>query len=214
MKHSRRFRGNSRKRNSRARSRRYNKRSKIIKGGGISWNGFSLISNNDGEYNPAVLATTLEGYPGGDLNCDFIPTIVADLRKTPNSPNANLIFYGPGRTYICGFVQYISHEDDKLIQIPYLCCWFRILVNAGIETYLKGGYSAGQVMMAMTISYLSIKYTGYTIYLISSPNAVNYYISCGFNSDPGNKQVMRYLITSSLDTDSVISGFVPNRRGS
>jgi len=209
MNHSRRFIGNSRKRNNRKRSRRYNKRSKIIKGGAIEWNNFRLLSNNDNDYITDEMATTLESYPGADLNCDFIPTIVADLR-TPQ-PSENMIFYGPNGNYISGFVQYISHKNDKLIQIKYLCCWFRLLVDSGLETYLEGKYSAGQVMMAMTISYLSKNHKEYTIVLISSPASVKYYRTCGFVSDIDNERIMRYKLESVLNPDSVISQFEPNR---
>lgn len=196
----------SRKRNKRKRTRR--KRNKIIKGGGLEWKGFRLDSDYDsekqthGKYKIRDIIKVLESYRQLDnFNCPYIDTFINFF-----TDHCNMIFYGPNG-YIAGFIQYnpVEFGDEKLIWIDYLCCWFSSLVENGYETKKTDDYSAGQIMMAMTISDLSKKYSGYKIWLASEAGAVNYYKSCGFTQ--GEKNEFSYDIVSGLDVETVLEGF-------
>ena len=222
MKYSRRFNEtklklNNRTRSKRTRSKSYNKRNKIIQGGGIEWNGFHLISNYDDEYIPAKMLNKLKSYNRRNTKCIFIENLVNDLNEP--EPSANMIFFRPnkdtGYQYISGFVQYTTDEVKLEIQITNLCCWFKSLVELKLETNLEGNYSAGQIMMAMTISYLSKKYKNYTIWLSPYNNGkvIKYYKNCGFSfkGDPKKEWIMRYKIPNDeVDIKSVIEKFTPN----
>jgi hypothetical protein len=201
----------SRKRNKikRKRKRTRRKRNKIIKGGGLEWKGFRLDSDYDsekqthGRYNLSDIIKVLESYPLqlDNFYCPYIDIFIGRF-----TDYRNMIFYGPNG-YIAGFIQYnpVESRHEKLIWIDYLCCWFSSLVENGYETKITDDYSAGQIMMAMTISDLSKTNSGYKIWLTSEAGAVNYYKSCGFTQ--GEKNEFSYDIKPDLDVETVLKGF-------
>jgi hypothetical protein len=191
---------NSRKRRKRVR-RKKTRSKKIIKGGARQWKGFTLDSSNDN------IERELERYK-------FVCPYIGDIQTGIKLNRTTLILYGPNH-HVAGVVQYeISSMQavagQTLILINNLCCWFKALVyhERKYEAKLTEDYSAGQIMMVMTILTFLETYKNCKIRVFAAEGSELYYKSCGFVDKGGN--FFTYEIKPDLDMETILSKFTKN----